>query len=162
MAPALVGEHVHVVIAAADRSELRPRLAAQGIACVLRDRLPGGALEQRMVHGRIVRAVLAADAEGDDLLDRVCHLGQPIDEAGRALQREVGANRRVSAGDVEPDADDRDLSAVRRDAADGHHVADVTVGHQGRPLGAARDVGELRERLGIVMAEHVDVSRLPD
>ena len=153
----LVDEDIDVVIAAADGAELRPRLAAQPLARMPRQRVPRRAPEQRMIDGSIVGAVLPANAEGDDVLDLVGDLRQPIDEAGRAVQRQVGANRGVAAGDVETDADHRHLPGVGRHAADRHDVAQVPVGHQRRAFGAAGDVVELRQRVRFVVAEDGDV-----
>jgi hypothetical protein len=73
------------------------------------------------------------------------------------VQREVGPDRRVAAGNVEADADDRHLVAIRRHAADRHHVAEMPVGHQRRPCGAAGDILELRQRVRLMLAEHGDV-----
>ena len=70
---------------------------------------------------------------------------------------QIGADRRVAAGDVEADAHDRDLLAIGGDAADRHHVAEVAVGHQRRALGAARDVGQLGQGVRLVLAEDGDV-----
>src|SRR2546425_3208539 len=51
----LVGEHVHVVVAAADRAELAPRLGAQPVALgAVRQGFPRRVLEQRVVRGRVV------------------------------------------------------------------------------------------------------------
>ena len=61
-------------------------------------------------------------------------------------QLRVGANRGVAARDVEADADDGDLVVVGGDAADGHDVADVAVGHQRDALGARGDVVQLLQR----------------
>ena len=76
---------------------------------------------------------------------------------GLACDVQVGADRGVAAGDVEADADDRDLVPVGGDAADRHDVAEVAVGHQRRALGAAGDVLELRERVRLVLAEDGDL-----
>jgi len=46
---------------------------------------------------------------------------------GHVVDREVSSDRAVPARDVETDSDYRDVVAVRRDTADGHHVADVPV-----------------------------------
>ena len=155
IASALVGEHVDVVVAAADRAELRARLARERLARVLAGTAShAGALEQRMVDRRVVGAVLAADAERHDRPgSRRRSPVELVGEVGRPVQGEVGADRGVAAGDVEPDADDRHLFLVGGDAADRHHVADVAVGHQRRALGAAGDVLELRERVRLVLAE---------
>src|SRR5207245_9643126 len=70
--PVLVGEHVHVVIAAPDGTELVSRLGAKAIALVAsRDGIPGGMLEQGIVSGRVVGAVGAAYAERDGALNLV-------------------------------------------------------------------------------------------
>ena len=160
MAIRLVDEDVDVVVAAADGAELRPGLAAQPVARVARQRIPCPALEQRMIDRGIVGAVLPADAERDDVLNLVGDLRQPIDAVRRAVQRQVGANRRVAAGDVEPDADHRHLLGVGSHAADRHDVAQMPVGHQRRALGAAGDIVELRQRVGFVLAEDGDVRGL--
>ena len=59
-----------------------------------------------------------------------------------------------------PDADDRDLLAVGGDAADRHHVAEMTVGHQCGTLRAARHIGELCQRLRFVIAEDCGLAQL--
>src|SRR5207244_6526114 len=70
--PGLVGEHVHVVIAAPDGAELISRLSAEAVPLVTaRNGVPRRVLEQRMVGGRVVGAVGAADAERDSTLDLV-------------------------------------------------------------------------------------------
>ena len=66
---------------------------------------------------------------------------------------QVGADRRVAARDVEADADDRDLIAVRGDAANGHDIADVAVGHERGSLGATGDILQLGDRVRLVLAE---------
>ena len=61
--------------------------------------------------------------------ERSSHLVRRIAEL---RQREIGPDRCVAARDVESDADDRHLLAIGRDAADGHDVPNVSVGHQRR------------------------------
>ena len=107
----------------------------------------------------VVRAVLAADAERDDILDLVGDRRQAIDEARRVPEREIGADRGVAARDVEADADHRHLLAVRGHPADRHDVAQMAVRHEGGPLGTAGDVLELRERVRLVLAEDGDLVR---
>ena len=93
-----------------------------------------------MIDRRVVGAILPPDAEAHGAGDLV---GEPVERraapprrAAERVEREVGADRGVAAGDVEADADDGHLVAVRRDAADRHDVADVAVGHERRSLGA--------------------------
>src|SRR4029079_11629792 len=75
----LVGEHVDVVVSAADRAQLRPRLLAQVSAMLRLERVPGGILEQRMRRRGIVGAILPAHAKAD-------HIGDFAGESGpRAL-----------------------------------------------------------------------------
>ena len=83
MRSVLVGEDVDVVIAAADGAQLGARLAAQPFTCVPRQRIPRVAAKQRVVHRRIVGAVLAADAERHDVLDFVGEGRQPLEQARR-------------------------------------------------------------------------------
>ena len=68
-------------------------------------------------------------------------------------EREVGVNRCVATGDVEPDADDGHLVVIGGDTADRHHVPDVSVRHERGVSGARADVLELRERGGVVRAK---------
>ena len=87
-------------------------------------------------------------------LNPVGDLRKPIGKPGSSVKGEVRADRGVAARDVEADADNRYLLAVRGDAADGHDVADVAVGHESRALRAARDVMELAERALFVLTEY--------
>src|SRR6266566_357986 len=111
--PVLVGEHVYVVIAAPDGTELVSRLGAEAVPLVAaRNGVPGSMREQGMVRGRVVGAIGAAYAERDGALNLVrqaLELG-----SGEVIDPAVGADRRVAASDVEPDAHDADLVAVRR------------------------------------------------
>src|SRR4051812_18024967 len=113
--PRLVGEDVDVVIARADGAELLPRLLDERLVLVLAgdiaQRVPRGRVEERVVHRRVARFIPAADAERDRPLDVVreaLELG-----AFEAVDREVGPNRGVATGDVEPDAYDGGLVVVR-------------------------------------------------
>ncbi len=150
----LVGENVDVMIAAADGTELRARLGAQPFARMSGHRFPRRALEQRMIHGGVVRPILAPHAERDASLDLVGDRRKLLGEGGRVLQ--IGADRGVAAGDVETDTNHGDLLVVGGDTADRHHVAEMAVGHEGGALGAAGDVLELREGLRFVLAEDRD------
>ena len=152
----VIGEHVDIVIAAADGAELLARLGAQAIALVaIADRVPRGILEQRIVRRRIVRAVPATDPERQRRLNLVGQLAQPDLDRG---QLEIGADRRVAAGDVEPHAHDRHLVPIRGDATDRHDISQVPIRHERGTLGAARDIAQLLESVGLVRAENLDVS----
>jgi hypothetical protein len=133
----LVSEDVDVVIAAADGAELLAGLVAEVAPHAHRQRLPGRRLEQRVINRRIVRSVLAPDAERQHVLDLVGDGLQAIGEPRGPGQRQVGANRRVAARDVEAHADHRDLFVVAGDAADRHDVTQVAVGHDRQAVGAA-------------------------
>jgi len=162
---ALVDEHVHVVVAGADGAQLLPRLAAQRPPMLGGHRVPRRILEERVVGRGVVRAVLPADAEADLGLDLVRDGVQPaaalLLAATQVVQHEVGADRRVAARDVEADAHHRHLIAVRGHAADRHHVAQMPIRHQRRPLRATRNVAQLRQRLLVVLAEDPHVRSLP-
>src|SRR5258705_3735084 len=71
----------------------------------------------------------------------------------------------VCSSDLEPRrarrAHDGDLVAVRGDAADGHDITQVPVRHERGALGAARDVAELLERVGLVGTEDFNVIHSP-
>src|SRR5689334_9758749 len=141
------------MIAASDGAKLITRLGDQGRALRLgRDRAPDGRLKEWMIGWRIVVAIAAADAEADRRLDLV---GEVLELLAREpIEGEIGANRGVATCDVETDADDRDLASIGGDTADGHHIAEVSVGHQRDALGAGRDVRELGERLLLVGSEN--------
>src|SRR5437667_3169121 len=149
----LISEHVHVVIARADGAELLARLGTQTVALVpVRHRVPGRILEQRIVGGRIVRAVPQAHAERQRGLNLVGQLTQPPPPLD-LRQLQIGADRSVAAGDIESHADHGDLVAVRRDAADRHDIAQMPVRHERGALGAARDIAQLLQSVGLVRAE---------
>ena len=80
--PGLVGKHVDVVIAAADRSQLLPRLGEERLAMPGRDGRPGRILEQRMVDRRVVGGVLPADPEADAVGDLVRQGGDGLRTPG--------------------------------------------------------------------------------
>jgi hypothetical protein len=138
------------VIAAADRAELLARLAVKLMTSVLRQRVPRSRLEQRVTHRRIISAVLPPDATRDLVLDRVGDLAETTDQIGRTRACQIGPDRCVTAGDVEPDANDGDLFAVSRDAANRHDVPDVAIGHEGRTPRTTGNVLQLRECLPFV------------
>src|SRR6185295_1921258 len=119
-------------------------------------RVPRRGREQLMVDRRIVGSILPADPERDDVLDFVGDLVEPRGEIGRSVQGEIGADRGVSARDVEADADHRHLVPVRGHTANRHDVAKVAVRHQRRTFGAAGHVVEFRQRLGFVLAKNVN------
>ena len=152
----LVNEHVHVVIAAADGAELRARLAAEPLPRGARNRVPRRALEQRDARsGASSERFLRPTPK-----DTTSWISSAIAGSRRQSEireRQVGADGRVAARDVEADAHDGHLVAVCRDPANRHDVAEVAVRHEGRPLGAAGDVLELRERVRLVRAEDGDV-----
>ena len=152
----LIGEQVDVVIAAADRAELLARLGAQAIALVpVRHRVPSRILEKRIVGRRVVSAVPQTHTERQRRLDLVGQLAQPRLDL-RQLQ--IGADRGVAAGDVESHPYDRDLVAVRRHATDRHDIPQVSVGHERGPLGAARDIAQLVQRVGLMRTKDLSVS----
>src|SRR5688572_6214723 len=106
-----------------------------------------------MLDRCIAGTVLPADAERDLVLNRVGNRAEAVDQVGRPCPREIGPDRRIAAGDVEPDADDGDLFAIGGDAANRHDVAHVTIGHERGTLGAAGNVLELCERLSLVFSK---------
>ena len=57
----LVGKDVHVVVATADRPELRTRLVSQAATMLVRHGVPRCVLEQRVIDGRVVRLVPAPE-----------------------------------------------------------------------------------------------------
>src|SRR5438477_3687681 len=148
----LVGEHVHVVVAAAHRTELVASLGAKAVALVpSRHRAPRRMLEQRMIRRRIVGPVVAPHAERDRALDLV---RQELQVRPLVLvQAPVGTNRGIAARDVEPHPHDAHLVAVRRHATDRHHVPEMAISHERDALRAARHVAQLLERLGVVRSE---------
>ena len=119
---------------------------------------PRRVFEQRMVHRRVVGAVLPPDAEADEssaissasAAERARTFA-PV--AAELREREVGADRGVAAGDVEADTDHGDLVAVRGHAADRHDVAEMTVGHQRRTHGPRRHVLQLTDRQLVMVPE---------
>ena len=154
----LVGEHVHVVIAASHGSELSASLPEQVFPVLCGNRLPCFIIEQRMIYGGVVSLVGPADPEAHRTVDLVGDLVQPCLEL-RALgsegrQVKIGPDGCVSARDIEPDTDHRDLVPVGGHATDRHHVTQVAVRHQGGALGALRDVAELDQRLFVVFSEY--------
>ena len=154
IASALVDEDVDVVIAAADRAELLARLVAQVARARAAARVPRRATrtaDDRPAH-RPTRFLRPMPNEMTSWISSASSR-EAAGEARRAVQRQIGANRGVAAGDVEADADDRHLLAVGGDAADRHDVAEVAVGHERGALGAAGDVLELRQRVRLVLAE---------
>ena len=152
MASGFVDEHVHVVIAAADGAELRARLVAQASrACRGTASHAGSRTADDRPGASSARFFRPTPNETTSWISSA--IAEAIGEARRVRERQVGADRGVAAGDVEADADDRDLFAVRRDAADRHDVAQVAVRHERGPLGAAGNVLELRERVRLVLAE---------
>ena len=152
-----VHEDVDVVVAAADRAELLARLGLKRLAMLRRDGAPRRIVEEWMIHRRVVRLVLSADAEAHGVGDRVGDLAEQllhlVGISAERFEGEVGADRRVSAGDVEPDAHDRDLVVVRRDAADRHDVAHVAVGHESGVDRVLTHMLELDDGLFVVLAE---------
>ena len=154
---ALVGEDVHVVVAAPHGAELVAGLGAQAVALVPPGHcLPARIVEEGMVGGRVVRAVGAAHAEGDGVLDLV---GQAFElGAGELLEAAIGADRRVAACDVEPHAHDAHLVAIGGHAADRHHVPQVPVRHERDALGPGGDVAQLGEGFLFVGAENGGLS----
>ncbi len=107
---------------------------------LVRHGVPRGVREQRMIHRRVVRAILPPDAETDRGGNVVGNSAQRaanfVGGIAELREREVGANRRVAARDVEPDADDGHLLVVRSHSANGHDVPDVPVRHERRGRGA--------------------------
>src|SRR5215217_919564 len=104
-----------------------------------------------MVVRRVRGLADAADAEADLPLDLVGDAGQV--RAGEVLDRPVGANGRVAAGDVEADTHHAGLVLICRDAADRHDVALVPISHEGHPLRPPGHVPELGDGFLLVLAE---------
>ena len=107
-----------------------------------------------MVDRSVVSVVLPPDAEAHRRGDVVGQSAQRplnfLDVIAELPEGEIGADRRIPTGDVEADSDNGHLLAIRGDAADRHHITNVTVGHE-RGVGSARaDILELGERSGIV------------
>src|SRR5258707_12667065 len=97
------------MIGTADGAGLFPGLRAQLVALVLaRDGIPRRVLEQRIVGGRIVGAILPAHAERQRRLALIGQLAEPALELHAS---EIGPDRRVAASDVEADTDHRHLVA---------------------------------------------------
>lgn len=121
-----------------------------------RDGAPRGILEERMVDGGVVGAVLPPHPEREhvgDLVGDVAHDARALLSLAEDGLVEVGADGGVAAGDVEADANDRHLVAIGGDTADGHHIARMAIGHQRRTLGARRHVLQLTDRQFVVFAK---------
>ena len=112
-----------------------------------------------MIDRRVVGAVLSPHAEADRVGDLV---GDSIETCMHRVEREVGADRRVAAGDVEPHAHDRHLIVVRGDTADRHDVAHVTISHERRIDRVLAHMLELADGLLVVLSEdlHARIDRM--
>jgi hypothetical protein len=105
-----------------------------------------------MIRRGVVGPVAPAHAERDGALNLV---RQEVEIGpGVLVQPPIGANRRVAARDVEPDAHHAHLIAIGGDAADRHHVPEMAVRHERHPLRAARHVAQLLEGLLVVGTEN--------
>ena len=80
---------------------------------------------------------------------------QSAGSAGEVVKVQIGADRGVPAGDVEPDARHTHLVLVRGHSPDRHDVPEVAVGHQGGVLGPRRDPAQLLQRLLFVLSEYL-------
>jgi hypothetical protein len=165
--PRLVGEDVHVVVAAPHGPELGAGLLPQVAPVPRRDDIPRRVIEQRRVHRRVIGAVLPADPEADAVRDLVGHLPQRLallaGVGAQGLEGQVGTDGGVAARDVEAHAHDRDLVAVGRHATDGHDVAHVAVGHERHLPRTLRHLAQLEQCGFVVHPEdlHAASCRLP-
>src|SRR5262249_18516001 len=139
----LVGEQIHVVISGADRAQL---LSGHFLEWRHGTGLPRIAFEQRMVDTFVVAA---ADAEADGAPD-IVH--DALDGFAKLFAGHVNADGFVAAGDVIADAGGADGVLVGDDAADGHSVALVVVGHEGDSVGGAGAGLNLRNRAFVGLA----------
>ena len=148
----LVLHHVHVVVARADRAELRPGELRElplrrevGVADPVEDRMVGP-LGRRHAH-----------AERDPAGDLAHHR---LDAAERVEvgPRQLGARGLVAAADVVADARRRDVPLVRDAAADRLAVARVVIRAQHAELRVAgrHAALELREAPRVHVAERLD------
>jgi hypothetical protein len=119
----LVGEEVDVVVAAADGAELRVGLVLQRLGCLSRPAFVRVGDERRI---GVVLRVAPADAEGERVPDVIHDLVDVLANLGGG---DVETHGLVAAGDVEADGGGRDARLGRDDAADGHAVAEMSVGH---------------------------------
>ena len=123
------------------------------------DRPPGRVREQGMVRRCVPRRIGTPDAERDTVPDLVAQLlqvaPQSAGSAGEVVKVQIGADRGVPAGDVEPDARHTHLVLVRGHSPDRHDVPEVAVGHQGGVLGPRRDPAQLLQRLLFVLSEYL-------
>ena len=146
--PGLVHHQVDVVVARADRAELRRGLLPVVAHVGRRPRLV--VVEQRVL-GPL--GVAAADPERD----HPAHVGQDGGHTmGDGGERRVQPHGHVAAADVEADAGDADLALVGDHAADRLRVAEVTVGadHAGHHVADAHAVAHLAQRRCVVGAEY--------
>ena len=125
----LVLEQIHVMVARSDRSEL---LLSHLLEVPDPGLVPEGRIEELVIDGD---GVLLADPEADAAADIRRGCGLP---AGNVLVAGVEPDGHVSAGDVEPDAADRDMLLIGHDPADGMGVAEMPVGAEHALEGAAR------------------------
>ena len=153
-----VREDVDVVIAAAHRAELRPRLVGSSSRAWLRHGVPGASrtADDRPAHrprGSCARC-RTRSRPGSRRRSR----GSRSD-AGPACRASVRSVRIAALPQAmsKPTPTTETCSRVGGDAADRHHVAEVAVRHQRGALGAAGDVLELRQRVRLVLAEDSDV-----
>ena len=118
----LILEDVHIVIAAADRTEL---LGCELLLLACNGQSPGRVvLKERMIDRLLV---LTPDAERDRVPD-VVH--DRLDVRLHFRGGRVQANGLVSAGDIVTDPRRVELVFVGHHAADGHGVPQVMVRHQ--------------------------------
>ena len=153
-AAVLVLHQVDVVVARADRAELRLRELRE--LALRREVRVADRVEHRVVGALLRRH---AHAERDAARD-LAH--QRLDAAERVevAAREVGAHRLVAAADVVADARRRDVALVGDAAADRLAVARVMVGAEHAEVGVAglHAALELLEAALVDRAERLDLA----
>ena len=153
----LVCEQVHVVVAAPHGPELGAGLLEKIVAFADGDGIPGGIVEQRVIHRRIVGLVYAAEAEADHVVDLVgdrAQTGPALATFGPEVRpAQVRPDGGVAARDVEAHPYDRHLIPVRCHASYRHDVSEVAVRHQRGVLSTRRYLVQLREGVLLMLAE---------
>ena len=102
----------------------------------------------------VVLAVLAPDAEAERVPDVIHHA---VDVRAEFATRHVEAHGLVAAGDVEPDGGGADAGLGCDDAADGHAVAEVAVGHEREAIRGLCADARLLKGVGFVFSEDGNV-----
>src|SRR4051812_7979795 len=102
--------------------------------------VPRRVLEKHIINRRIIRAILTTYPKAQCRLNLV---REPIEISvgslfsnSQIVEREVCTDRGVAACDIEADADNGYLLAIRGDSTDRHDVSDVPIAHQRGAFGA--------------------------